>query len=487
MNLNWKGIIKISGICCRIIGVVMIPSVIVSLIYGEYRTAMYFIITSAVTIAVSLVLTKATKNAPRKLKMRDGFLIVTLVWFIAAVIGGIPYMVTGTITDPFKAFFEACSGFSTTGASVISDFDSIPQGVIFWRSFTHWIGGIGIIIIAIALLPSLGLAGQTVARAETPGPTLDKITPKMTDTAKYICIIYGSMAVCETVLLCVGGMGLFDSLITTFGSVGTGGFTNHDVSIEYYSSAYIDVVVTVFMLLAGTSFSLHYQALKQGPKVYFRNSEFRFYIFIVLLFSAVIAIDLYATGTASSAGEAADNAFFQTVSIATTTGFNNTDFGLWPELSKMLLFILMFIGGCSGSSAGGIKAVRILIVIKYIRKGIAIRLHPNAVMDVRINGRRVPSYTMSSTVTFIFMYAVVLAVGTLLVSFDNVEHIASFSGVLSCLGNFGPAFGLVGPEINYSVFSDFSSTVLAVLMIAGRLELITFLVLFTPEYWRPGH
>ena len=487
MNLNWKGIIKISGVCCQLVGLAMIPSIIVSLIYREYNTAFQFAIITAGTVAVSICLTRGTGKVSRNLKMRDGFLIVTMVWFIAAVIGGIPYMASGTITDPFKAFFEACSGFSTTGASVISDFDSIPHGIIFWRSFTHWIGGVGIIVIAIALLPSLGLAGQTVARAETPGPTLDKITPKMTDTAKYIFLIYGGLTISEIILLCIGKMRFFDALITAFGSIGTGGFTNHSTSIEYYSSTYFDIVITVFMLLAGTSFNLHYMALRRGPKVYFKDSEFRFYIFIVVSFSTVIALNLYFTQTCASGGEAADKAFFQTVSIATTTGFNNADFGLWPELSKMLLFILMFIGGCSGSSAGGIKAIRILIVLKYIRKGIAIRLHPKAVMDVRINGRRVPSYTMSSVITFIFLYIVVLAVGTLLVSFDDIEHIASFSGALSCLGNYGPAFGLVGPEINYSVFSDFSSTVLALLMIAGRLELITFFVLFTPEYWKPGH
>ncbi|MBR6443965.1 MAG: TrkH family potassium uptake protein [Firmicutes bacterium] len=487
MGLNKKGILKISGVCCRIIGLAMLVPVLVALIYGEYETAVQFTLTAGATVAGSLLLSLASKNASRVLKMRDGFLIVTLVWFIAAIIGGIPYMMTGTITDPFKAFFEACSGFSTTGASVLSDFDSIPKGVVFWRSFTHWLGGIGIIVIAVALLPSLGLSGQNVVRAETPGPVLDKITPKMNDMARYICLVYGTLTVAELILLCLGGMGVFDALITTFGTAGTGGFTNHDASIEYYSSTYFDVVITIFMLLAGTSFNLHYQALRRGPKAYFKDSEFSFYIFIVLVFSAVIAVDLYATGFYTTASESADKAFFQTISIATTTGFTNADFGLWPELSKMLLFILMFIGGCSGSSAGGVKAVRILIVLKYIRKGIAIRLHPNAVMDVRINGRRVPSQTMSSVVTFIFLYAVALVLGTLLVSFDNIEHIACFSGALSCLGNYGPAFGLVGPEINYAVFSDFSSVVLSLLMIAGRLELITFFVIFTPEYWKPGH
>ena len=270
----------------------------------------------------------------------------------------------------------------------------LPKSILFWRSFTHWIGGMGIVVFAIALLPSLGLNGQTIAGVETPGPTLDKISPKMSDTAKSLYLTYSIFTVVQIVLLYLGGMNLFDSCVHSFGSMGTGGFSDYNLSIGHFHNAYIDTIIIIFMLLSGASFNLHVKAIKYGPKVYTKDIELRTYLFIFLIASLIIMIDLKVSGTYSSLTEAADKVSFQVTSILTTTGYNNANYDLWPSLSKMVLFLLMFIGGCSCSTGGGVKVIRIIILIQYIRRGIALRLHPNAVVEVKINGRKVQSETI---------------------------------------------------------------------------------------------
>lgn len=487
MGLNHKAIVKIFSIACRIIGLSMIPSLIVAFIYGESKAAISFIASIGIAVLISLPLSYISRKADLRLFMRDGFLIVTMTWIISGLIGALPFIVSGSITDPFKAFFEACSGFSTTGSSIIDNVEILPKSILFWRSFTHWIGGMGIVVFAIALLPSLGLNGQTIAGVETPGPTLDKISPKMSDTAKSLYLTYSIFTVVQIVLLYLGGMNLFDSCVHSFGSMGTGGFSDYNLSIGHFHNAYIDTIIIIFMLLSGASFNLHFKAIKYGPKVYTKDIELRTYLFIFLIASLIIMIDLKVSGTYSSLTEAADKVSFQVTSILTTTGYNNANYDLWPSLSKIVLFLLMFIGGCSCSTGGGVKVIRIIILIQYIRRGIALRLHPNAVVEVKINGRKVQSETIGAIMTHVFLFSIVAAAGTLLVSFDNLDIVTSFTSVLSAIGNIGPAFCRAGPMSNYSVFSDFSLTVLSFLMVAGRLELVTFFVLFTPRFWDPHH
>lgn len=489
MVLNLKAVIKNTGIILVITGLSMIPSMIVALIYHETGSFFALLFSAAVSTAVGVLMHLATGKAPfsnQSLKMRDGFLIVTLSWVFASVLGALPFIFSGSISDPVNAFFESCSGFSTTGSTILKDIEVLPKSILFWRSFTHWLGGMGIVVLAIALLPALGLSGQTAVRAEVPGMTLDKLTPKMADTAKALYVVYLSLTLIETVLLMLGGMSLYDALIHTLGSVGTGGFSNYNDSVAHFGSTYINIVITVFMLLSASSFSLFYTAFSiRKPVLIVKDNELRFYIFIFVFFSVLITADtLIYTDTELS--KAISDGTFQTASILTTTGFSTADYCEWSNFCQLLIFLLFFIGGCSGSTGGGIKVIRILVILKCVRRGIAQRLHPHVVKDIEVNGKQVQPATISGIMTHLFLFSVVTAFGTLLVTFDNYDIITSLSAVLSCIGNVGPGFGLVGPASNFELFSGFSKIVLSFLMIAGRLELITFFVLFSPKFWNPN-
>lgn len=485
MNLNFGAIIKVTGMLCIILGIAMMPSLIIALCCSEWQSVAAFALTAILTILSGSILYFRTKHIDRNLKMRDGFLIVSLTWIMAGILGALPFVISGSITNFIDAFFESCSGFSTTGATILTDIESLPKSILFWRSFTHWLGGMGIVLFAIAILPALGLNGQTIARAEIPGPVLEKISAKMNDTAKAVYTTYGLFTAVEIILLCIGGMSLFDAAVHTFGSVGTGGFSNYNNSIAYFDSTYINIVITAFMLLSGISFNLYSAALRRGVKVITKDSEFRLYLLFIGIAVALIAFNLYFEGIYSG-GKSIEQSAFHTVSIMTTTGFATTDYTLWPVFSQMVLFLLFFIGACSGSTGGGIKVMRILVLLKYIRRGIHIRLHPKEIIDVKLNGEHVHSQTVTAIVTHLFLFITVALAGSVLVSIDNHDIVTNISAVLSSIGNIGPGFELVNPMDNYSIFSGFSKLVLSILMIAGRLELVTLLVIFTPNFWNPN-
>ncbi|MDD3168758.1 MAG: TrkH family potassium uptake protein [Eubacteriales bacterium] len=485
MILNYKAIIKISGILIVILACLMLPSLLVSHIYGESDASNAFLASVIPMLVVGSIIIFTVKADFRHLKIRDGFAIVALCWTLSSLLGSFPFIISGYIPNFFDAFFETVSGFTTTGSSILTDIELLPKGLLFWRSFTHWIGGMGILVLTIALLPMLGLNGQRIVRAETTGPIFGKLTPKISESSKILYLIYFGMTILEILLLLPGDMSLYDAMINTFGSVGTGGFSNYNSSIAHYDNAYYEVVIAVFMLLAGTNFTLYYFALKSRWKDFFSDSELRLYLLIVTASMLLIALNLRFSGSYDTMGESVRFSFFQSASIITTTGYVTADFDLWPAFSKMVLFILMFIGGCSSSTGGGIKVIRILLLFKLLKRGIGIRLHPRAVISIKVNERPIPSDTLSGVVNFVFLYMGIFFVGTLLLSLENFDLITTASAVAACLGNIGPGFNLVGPVLNYSIFSDWSKFMLSLFMLAGRLELFTIILLFTRQFWNP--
>ncbi len=485
MNLGISSVFRIIGIVMMVVGFSMLPSVLVSFIYDDAEVFLPFLLTMAISGTTGIILAKLCKKHTHQLKVRDGFLIVTLCWIISGILGAIPFMVTESIPHFADAFFESCSGFSTTGASILSDVEALPKGILFWRSFTHWIGGMGILIFAIALMPSLGISGQNIAVSEAPGPSLDKVTPKMSDTAKTLYTIYLLFTVAETVLLMLGGMSLYDALINTFGSVGTGGFSNYNNSIAHFDSTYIRMVITAFMVLCGVNFNLYYLAFKRGPGVFMKDSEFKLYLLIFAVASIFIFLVLLVSGQYNSVKLAFTDSVFQVSTILTTTGFATTDFEKWPLVCQMVLLLLMFVGGCSSSTGGGLKVVRLLVIFKLIKRGVSMRLHPNIVETVKLNGKTMPSDTVSAIANHVFLYIAMIFIGAFIISFENADITTCFTSVITCLGNIGPGFGTVGPTENFGGLSTLSKYLLSIYMLAGRLELYTLFILLTPRFWNP--
>lgn len=485
MVLNYRAMIKLSGIVTILLAGFMFPSLLVSWIYGEADTAGTFIWTIIPMLVIGCIITLSVKADFNHLRIRDGYAIVALCWTLASALGAVPFVISGYIPNIFDAFFETVSGFTTTGASILADIEALPKGLLFWRSFTHWIGGMGILVFAIALLPMLGISGQRIAKAETTGPTFGKLTPKLTDSSKILYTIYVGMTVLEVLLLMLGDMGLYESLIHTFGSVGTGGFSSHNISIAHYDNLYYEMVITVFMFLAGTNFTLYYYSLRGHWRDFFTDSELRCYLIILGSAVLLIALNLWFSGSYNSLGQSFRFSVFQSVSIMTTTGFASTDFDLWPSFSKMVLFILMFIGGCSSSTSGGMKVVRFLLLLRLMKRGISIRLHPRAVIPVKIGDKAIPADTVSAAANFVFLYFGIFFIGTILLSLESLDLITTASAVAACLGNIGPGFNLIGPVLNYSLFSDASTLMLALIMLIGRLELFTIILLFTRQFWNP--
>ena len=487
MNLNLSSVFRIIGLVLAVISLSMLPSFIVSLIYDSSDVYSPFFIIMALCFFAGVSLMKLCSHKARKLKVRDGFLIVTICWLLSAAIGALPFIVTGSIPDPVDAFFESCSGFSTTGSTILEDIEILPRGILFWRSFTHWIGGMGILVFAIALMPSLGISGQNVAVSEAPGPSLDKITPKMSDTAKSLYIIYLIFTVVETILLMLGGMDLYDALIHTFGSVGTGGLSTYNDSVGHFDSLYINVVITVFMILCGMNFNLFFMSFKNGIRTLIDDFELRFYMLIFIAVSMIIFAALMITGTYTSVKTALSDSFFQVASILTTTGYSTADYETWPSVCQALIFMLMFIGGCSSSTGGGLKVIRIAVLLKLIRRGISTKLHPNVIETVKLNGRTISSDTVSSIANHTFLYIMIVFAGAFIVSFENADLATCFSSVITCLGNVGPGFGAVGPSETFAGMSALSKLLLSIYMIAGRLELYTMFILIFPRFWNPDH
>lgn len=484
MGLNYRVAFNILGGVLTILSCVFILPAVVSIIYKEHTNTLIFLGTALTLLVTGLFLVRGTRKPSGDLGIREGFFVVSFTWIIISIIGAIPFVASGEIPNFADAVFETSSGFSTTGSSILTDIEGLSKGMLFWRSLTHWLGGMGILILAVAIIPMLYKGKQNMA-LESTGPTIDKTSSKMADTAKSLYKIYFGFTVILTVLLMAGGMNLYDSLIHTFGTVGTGGFSNYGTSVAHFDSLYIEVVIMIFMFLCGVSFNLYILTGSKGPKVIIKNPEFRLYVIITVIAIALISISLLLSGEYSSAQHAVRYSSFQVVSIITTTGYATCDFNQWPSFAKCVLFLLFFCGGCASSTAGGVKIYRILVLFRMVKRSISIRLHPNAIINVSIKDKKLKNDVVINVTSFLLLYLFMFIIGTLLISLDNFDLTTSISATATCLGNIGPGFGLIGPIDNFSIFSPFSKIVMSFLMIAGRLELFTFLAFFTPHYWNP--
>ncbi len=483
MTVNLNGVVRMMGILLIVLACCFLPSLVVAIIYKESVSFWSFMLTGISCAVIGFILKKLTRPS-LALKARDGYLIAALGWMLASLVGAVPFVISGAIPSYVDAFFETCSGFSTTGSTILADIEPLPRSMLFWRSFTHWIGGMGIIVFMAAVLPSMGISGQLAASAETPGPTLDKLSSRYSDTAKKLYLLYTAFTVIEVILLLFGGMSLYDSLLHTFGTVGTGGFSSYNASISHYANPYIHWVITIFMILCGINFNLYFLLGKRGGiKSFFRDSELKLYLGIIFVCSLLITVDLLATGTYDSVSDSVRDSAFQVSSIITTTGYMTADYDTWPTFSKMLIFLVLLTGACSSSTGGGVKIIRVLVSLKMVRRGFSLKLHPNRVVTLTVGGKEVQQEVATNIANFVFCYILVAFVGFLLVSLNNLDLVTTVSSVLTCLGNAGPGFGQVGPALNFSILSDFSKLVLSLLMIAGRLELFTFFMLFSPRYW----
>ncbi|MBS5334095.1 MAG: transporter [Clostridiales bacterium] len=476
-------VLKIEGIMFMVLAVSMTAPLIIALINKETAAIHAFIAVIAACVIISFIIRKFFYSVHYKLKGRDGFFIVALSWFLASIVGAAPFIISGAIPGFFDAFFESASGFSTTGASILTDVEVLPRSILFWRSFTHWLGGMGIIVFITALIPAFGINGQIVANAETTGPTKSKISAKFSDSSKGVYFVYIIMTVAEVILLMLGGLPIYDALVHTFGTVGTGGLSIYNSSIAHYDNLYVEIVIAIFMFLAAINFNLFYLIKRRGVLQVFKDEETKFYTTVTLAAGFLITIYNFAFDNFSHFGEKLSTAFFQVISILTTTGYATDNYDAWPTFSRMIIFSLFFIGGCSSSTGGGIKCVRVLIGLKIARRSISLKIHPNRITPLTLNGTELGSGTAIKISNFIFTYIFTIFAGTLLISLNGFDFITNLSATASCLGNIGPGFNLVGPAMNYSIFSPFSKFICSMLMIIGRLELYTVLVLFSKNYW----
>ncbi|WIV11031.1 TrkH family potassium uptake protein [Proteiniborus sp. MB09-C3] len=479
--MNYGIVIKVLGNLLLFEAIAFLPPLTVSLFTGE-KDLFAFIYSILILLLIGFPMSRVNVTNKR-VKARDALLIVTLGWVFASFFGSLPFVFSGSIPSIVDAFFETVSGFTTTGATLVQNVEALPKGIIFWRSFTHWIGGMGILVLTIAILPAIGVGGYQIFKAESPGPITDKIVPKIKDTAKILYILYIGLTVFQTILLCLGGMSLFESLVHTFGTVGTGGFSSRNSSIGAYNSSYIIYVISIFMIVSGVNFPLYFDLYKGRWKNVAKNSELKLYLGIIGISTLLITLNLNGK-VYSSILETFKHALFQVSSIITTTGYSTVDFDKWTEFSKTILFLLMFVGGSAGSTGGGIKVVRLLIMGKLVKREISKLLHPRAYIPIKLNGKIISSDVVVSVTSFFFLYMVIFALSTLLISLEGIDFLSATSSVATTLGNIGPGFALVGPTQNFSFFSPLSKALFSLLMLFGRLELFTVFLFFVPEFWK---
>ncbi len=419
-----------------------------------------------------------------ELGLREAFAVVSLSWVFASLIGALPFYLSGSLPSFTDAFFEAMSGFSTTGASVLTDIESNPRGILFWRSLTHWLGGMGIIVLSLAILPFIGVGGMQLFKAEVPGPTPEKLTPRIQQTAVLLWGVYVFLSALEVAVLSLGGMNFFESLTHSFGTMATGGFSPLNGSIGQYKNPFFEWVITIFMFLAGANFTLHYLALKGKWGSWWRDDEFRFYLWVVILATATISTGLFFSGQARSLDEAIRDGAFQVVSVVTTTGYMTKDFDKWPQYARMALFLLMFIGGCAGSTGGGMKNVRVMVVMKRVGMEIRHLLHPQQIVRLRLNDKPLKEEVLASMTAFFIVYVLLFFGFSLAMAATGLNFEESMSSVAATLGNIGPGFGSIGPAGNYSGVSCLGKWLLSLCMLLGRLEIFTVIMLFVPGTWR---
>lgn len=461
-------------------GAVLLIPAFVAFLYGE-SDVIQFLIVSAVLGAIFFIFgRKRPEN--KVIYAKEGLVIVGLAWILWSLFGALPFVLTGSIPSYVDAFFETVSGFTTTGSTILTDIEALPKGVAFWRSLTHWIGGMGVLVFVMMLTSLDDEHSMHLMRAEVPGPEADKLVPKARATARILYLMYFVLTAAEVVFLMFGGMSFYDALLHSFSTAGTGGFSNRNASVAYYDSAYIDGVITVFMILFGVNFNLYFLIRLKNWKDALKNEELHAYLGIIAGAVAIVTVNIL--GIYGNLVHAFRYASFQVASVITTTGFCTADFNLWPELSKVVLLGFMVIGACAGSTGGGIKVSRFLILVKSIKQEVRRMLHPKAVTIVKINGKRVGNDTIRSVYIYFISYILVMMVSILLVSINNFDFATTFSSVLTTLNNVGPGISMVGPVENFHMFSPLSKLVFCMDMLLGRLEIFPYLLLMSPELWR---
>ncbi|WP_461209540.1 TrkH family potassium uptake protein [Desulfocurvus sp. DL9XJH121] len=481
--MRWRYALFVVGAILVSIGMTMLLALGWALYYGD-EGVLPLMEAIVATLAVGGGLYSVFRDPEAKpMNHREGMTIVALGWVGAALFGALPFLFAGTMPTLTDCLFESMSGFTTTGASVLSDIEAVPRSLLFWRSFTHWLGGMGIIVLSLAILPFLGVGGMQLYKAEVPGPVPDKLKPRIKDTALLLWKVYVLFTVLETVLLWGGGMDLFESLCHTFGTMATGGFSTRNTSVAAYDSVYIDVVITVFMLIAGANFTLHYNVLRGRPAIMFRDPEFRFFMGVFVVWTGLSAFAEWGP-TYEDLGSALRFSSFQVASILTTTGFATADYELWRPLSQALLLLLMFLGGCAGSTGGGMKCMRILLLLKMAYSELFRLIHPRAVTSVKLGRTTVKPDVLSSITGFFMLFLGLFIVSSFILASLGVDVVTSFAAVVACIGNIGPGLGAVGPTDNYAHLPDMAKWVLIFCMLLGRLEIYTVIILLVPEFWR---
>ena len=471
------------GILTFFLGLTMVFPLLFGLYYQD-ESVVPLLKSIAVTLTAGVALYLLFRSPKSEvMSHREGMGVVAIGWTAAGFFGALPYYWGGVFDTFVDAFFESVSGFTTTGASVLDAIEIVPRGFLFWRSLTHWIGGMGIIVLSLAILPLLGVGGMQLYKAEVPGPVPDKLKPRIRDTAMVLWKVYVLFSAAETLLLMLGGMDLFEALCHTFGTMATGGFSTLNASIGGYQSPYFDMVIMFFMLCAGINFSLHYQFLKGDRLAFWRNSEFRFFIGIVVLFCLVVTLSIFGT-VYEKVSEAVRFGAFQVISIITTTGYVTADYEKWPSLPQNILLFCMFLGASAGSTGGGMKCMRIMLLLKHSYKQLFSLIHPRAVTQVKLGGRPVSDEILHSIWGYFMLYLGLFILSSFLLAAMGVDVVTSFAAVAATIGNIGPGLGLVGPTDNYVHIPMLGKWLLILCMLLGRLEIYTVLILFVPEFWR---
>lgn len=484
--MHWKTLLRLLSIVTAILSICLAVIAIFSFLEHEPSSVTKSLLVPALFgILFFIIMWLLVPKDRQKLLLtnREGFLFVSLSWVVASLLGAMPFALSEYIPSYIDAVFETISGFTTTGASILTNIESLPRSLLLWRATTHWLGGMGIVVLTVAIFPLLGFGGLRLMEAEAPGPSVDRITPRIASTAKIFWFIYLGLTVAETLLLVLGGMTLYDAICHSFATLATGGFSTKNSSVGHFNTAYIDVVVTVFMFLAGANFTLHFRFLSGKIKTVLKDAEFRAYFLIFAISSLIIALDLSIHNVFPGFFNSLRFASFQSSSILTTTGFATADFSLWPYASQIVLLFLMFIGGCAGSTGGGIKVIRIIILAKMAFTEMRYLTNPKGVYSIFVNNKPIRKNVVYDTAAFVFLYLVIMIISFVIIGIGGFDITTSITATLATLGNIGPGFGLVGPALNYAFFPDWIKLWLAFSMLVGRLEVYTVLILFTRRFW----
>ena len=485
-EFNLRLVLRVMGSLALVESAVLLAVCLIPLIYGE-RDAGYFLLSSGISLVFAGLALYSGRNPSPNIGKREGSVIVTFTWIIFTIIGLLPFWLSGSIPSFTDAFFETISGFTTTGASILNNIEELSHGMLFWRSMTHWMGGLGIIVISLAILPMFGTSGTQLFAAETTGPTKDKIHPKINETAKRLFLIYIILTAAETILLWIGGMSLFDAVNHSFATIATGGFSTKQASVGYWDSAYIQYVISIFMILSGINFSLYYFGFKNKFQKIKENEELRYYLIVLFFFITVVALTLIDFSKPFSfpiIEKAWRDSMFTVSSLMTTTGFCTADYMYWQPVTWVILLIVMLTGASAGSTSGGIKMIRVVISAKTCYYEFKRLIHPNAVIPVRYNGHLVREDILTRVLAFTLLYLVTTGFGIMVLAASGMGFLESVGGMITCLGGVGPGLGLVGPAGNFHDIPEFSKWFLSLMMLAGRLELYTVFLLFTPAFWK---